>query len=65
MPRNRHTVGQIMTTLREADVALRKVQPMVQVCRTLETTEHRYSRWRNEYGGRKIDQAKRLKELGA
>ena len=65
MPRNRHTVEQIMTTLRKAEVALNKVQPMVHVCRPLGITEHTYSRWRNEYGGRKIDQVKRLRELGA
>ena len=35
MPRNRHTVEQIMSTLREADVALRKGQPVVHVCRAL------------------------------
>ena len=65
MPRNRHTVEQIMTMLREADAALRKGQPMVQVCRSLGITEHRYSRRRNEYGGHKINQVKRLRELGA
>ena len=62
---NRHTVGQIMTRLREADVALRKGQPVVLVCRPLGITQHMYYRWRNEYGGRKIDRAKRLKDLEA
>ena len=65
MPRNRHTVEQLVTTLCEADVALRQGQPVVHICRSLGNTEHRYYRWRNEYGGRKIDHAKRLKELGA
>ena len=58
MPRNRHTVEQMMTTLRKADGALRKDQPVVDVCRTLGMIERTYSRWRNEYGSRKIAQAK-------
>jgi putative transposase len=63
MPRIKHTVEQIITKLREAEVALSKGQSVVQVCRTLGITEQTYYRWRNEYGGRKIDQVKRLKEL--
>lgn len=63
MPRIKHTVEQIITKLREAEVALSKGQPVVQVCRTLGITEQTYYRWRNEYGGLKIDQVKRLKEL--
>jgi len=63
MPRNRHTVEQIITKLREAEVALSKGQLVAQACRTLGITEQTYYRWRNEYGGLKIDQAKRFKEL--
>ena len=63
MRRLRHTVEQILAKLREAEVALSKGQPVAQACRTLGITEHTYDRWRNEYGGLKIDQAKRLKEL--
>ena len=63
MPRNRHTVEQIIAKLREAEVALSKGQPVVQMCRTQGITEQTYYRWRNEYGGLKIDQGKRLKEL--
>lgn len=63
MPRNRHTVEQIIAKLREAEVALSKGQPVVQMCRTQGITEQTYYRWRNEYGGLKIDQVKRLKEL--
>lgn len=63
MPRIKHTVEQIITKLREAEVALSKGQPVVQVCRTLGIAEQTYYRWRNEYGGLKIDQVKRLKEL--
>lgn len=63
MPRLRHTVEQILAKLREAEVALSKGQPVAQTCRSLGITEQTYYRWRNEYGGLKVDQAKRLKEL--
>jgi transposase-like protein len=63
MPRLRHTVEQILAKLREAEVALSKGQVVAQVCRALSITEQTYDRWRNEYGGLKVDQAKRLKEL--
>jgi transposase-like protein len=63
MPRLRHTVEQILAKLREAKVALSKGQVVAQVCRSLSITEQTYYRWRNEYGGLKVDQAKRLKEL--
>ncbi len=63
MPRLRHTVEQILAKLLEAEVALSKGQPVAQVCRTHGITEQTYYRWRNEYGGLKVDQVKRLKEL--
>ena len=63
MPRIKHTVEQIITKLREAEVVLSKGQSVVQVCRTLGVTEQTYYRWRNEYGSLKIDQVKGLKEL--
>ena len=63
MPRNRHTVEQIIAKLREAEVALSKGQSVAHVCRGLSITEQTYYQWRNEYGGLKIDQVKRLKEL--
>ncbi len=63
MPRLRHTVEQILAKLREAEVALSKGQPVVAACRTLGITEQTYYRWRNEYGGLKSDQVKRLKDL--
>jgi len=43
MPRNRHTVEQIITKLREAEVALSKGQPVAQACRTLGITEQSYA----------------------
>lgn len=63
MPRIKYTVEQIIAKLREAEVALSRGQTVVQVCRQLNITEQTYYRWRNEYGGLKLDQAKRLKEL--
>ena len=63
MPRIKYTVEQIIAKLREAEVALSQGQTVVQVSRSLGITEQTYYRWRNEYGGLKIDQARRLKDL--
>ncbi len=63
MGRQRYTPEQIIGKLREAEVALAKGQTVVQVCRTLGITEQTYYRWRTEYGGLKVAQAKRLKDL--
>ena len=59
----RHSAEQIITKLREADVELAQGKSVGQVCRKLGISEHTYYRWRKEYGGLKVDQAKRLKEL--
>ena len=63
MARKRHTAEQIIAKLREAEVALAKGQPLALVVRKLEIAEQTYYRWRKEYGGLRVDQAKRLKEL--
>ncbi len=63
MARKRHTAEQIIAKLREAEVELAKGQPLVDVARKLEIAEQTYYRWRKEYGGLRVDQAKRLKEL--
>jgi transposase-like protein len=63
MSRKRFTAEQIIGKLREAEVALAQGQTMGQVCRTLGIAEQTFYRWRREYGGLKIDQAKRLKAL--
>ena len=63
MPRIPYTVEQIIAKLREAEVALSQGQTVVQVSRSLGITEQTYYRWRNEYGGLKIDRARRLKDL--
>ena len=63
MKKKRHSTEQIMAKLREAEVALAKGEAVALVCRRLEVTEQTYYRWRKEYGGLKIDQAKRLREM--
>ena len=63
MPRKRFTSEQIISKLREAEVALAKGKSMPLVCKQIGVTEQTYYRWRKEYGGLKIDQAKKLREL--
>jgi putative transposase len=61
--RQRHTPKQIISKLREAEVKTAKGTALAQVCKDLAITEQTYYRWRKEYGGMKLDQAKRLKQL--
>ena len=63
MGRKRHTAEQIIAKLREAEVELAGGQTAVEVARKLGITEQTYYRWRKEYGGLRVDQAKRLKML--
>lgn len=63
MPGQRHTAEQIVRKLREAEVELAKGQSIKTVCKQLGITDQTYYRWRKEYGGLQIDQAKRLKDL--
>ncbi len=63
MKRKRHSADQIIAKLREAEVLLQKGQAVPQVCRQLGVTAQGYYRWRKEYGGMRMDQAKRLKDL--
>jgi len=63
MARIRHTAEQIVGKLREAEVHLSKGMSIAQVCKQIGITDQTYYRWRREYGGLKVDQAKRLKEL--
>ena len=63
MKGKRYTAEQIISKLREAEVALAKGVSMPQVCKKIGVTEQTYYRWRKEFGGLKVDQAKRLKEL--
>ena len=61
--RKRFTAEQIIQMLREADVELARGLKVPEVCRKLSIHEQTYYRWRREYGGMKVDQARRLKEL--
>ncbi len=63
MGRKRHTPEQIIRKLREAEIALAQGQTTAEVARTLSITEQTYYRWRKEFGGLRLDQAKRFKEL--
>jgi putative transposase len=63
MARKRFSPEQIITMLREAEVLLNQSNPVAEVCRKLGISEQTYYRWRKEYGGMRVDQARRLKEL--
>jgi putative transposase len=59
----RHTPEQVVRKLREADRLLSEGADIATVARHLEVSEQTFHRWRNQYGGMKADDAKRLKEL--
>lgn len=63
MKRTRHTPEQIVKRLREADAMLAAGQTVAQVVQALGVSEATFHRWRNQYGGMKADEARRLKEL--
>ena len=59
----RHTAEQIIKKLREADAMIAAGKTIGQVAQTLEVSEQTFHRWRNQYGGMKAEEARRLKEL--
>ncbi len=61
--RKRYSVEQIIRMLREAEVETAKGATVPRVCRKLGISENTCYRWRREYGGLKLDQAKRFKQL--
>ena len=63
MARKKYTAEQIITKLREAEIELAKGQTTSQVCKKIGISDQTYYRWRKEYGGLRVDQAKRLKQL--
>jgi putative transposase len=63
MGKKRHTAEEIVIKLREGEVLQSKGQSLVESCRQLGISEQTYYNWRKEYGGLKIDQAKRFKQL--
>jgi transposase-like protein len=63
MARRRHSPEQILTKLRDADVMLSGDLPIAEVAKRLGVAEQTYHRWRNQYGGMKGPEVKRLKDL--
>ena len=63
MAKKRSTAEEILGKLRQAEVLVGQGRTVGEACRELGVTEVTYFRWRKEYGGLRLDQAKRLKEL--
>lgn len=63
MKGRRHTPEQIVRKLREADRLLAEGKAVAEVAKALEVSEHTFSRWRNQFGGMKADEAKELRQL--
>jgi transposase-like protein len=63
MARKRFTAEQIISKLREAEVLQSSGLSVVEICRQLGIKEQTYYKWRKEYGGMRVDQAKKLKEV--
>ncbi len=63
MPKKRYNAEEIIHKLRGADVLLSQGNTVSQACKQIGVSDPTYDRWRKSYGGMKIDQARRLKEL--
>jgi transposase-like protein len=63
MPTKRHTPEQVINKLREVEVALAQGSTVAEASRQIGVTEQTFYRWRSEYGGLRVDQVKRLKQL--
>ena len=63
MPIKRYKPEQIVTMLRQIEVSIANGKTIPQACKEAEITVQTYYRWRKEYGGLKLEQAKRLKDL--
>lgn len=63
MSRKRYTAEQIIGILRSTDVEISQGKRVIQICREIGISEQTYYRWRKEYGGMKVTQARRLKDL--
>jgi transposase-like protein len=63
MKRKRHGPDQIIAKLREAEAMLGTGATIGQACQRLAVSEQTFHRWRNQYGGMKANEAKRLKEM--
>ena len=63
MAKRKHTVEEIINKLREAEVVIAAGSTVVEAARRLGVSEQTFYRWRAEYGGLRVDQARRLKQL--
>ncbi len=63
MPKKRYNAEEIIHKLRGSDVLLSQGKTVSQACKQIGVSDQTYYRWRKIYGGMKVDQAKRLKEL--
>jgi transposase-like protein len=63
MARKHYTAEQIIKKLREAEVLVNQGKRIEEICRKLGVSDVTYYRWRKEYGGMQVEQAKRLKDL--
>jgi transposase-like protein len=63
MGKRGYSPEQIINKLREAELLINQGNPVAMVTRKIGVSDYTYYRWRKEYGGMRIDQAKRLKEL--
>ncbi len=63
MPRKANTAEQIINKLREAEIMLSQGITIAVICKKIGVTDQTYYRWRKEYGGMRVDQARRLREL--
>ena len=63
MPRKGHSPEQVLNKLRQVDVAVAGGKSVGRAVREIGVTDHTYYRWRREYGGLNLDQARRLKKL--
>jgi hypothetical protein len=63
MPKKRHSPEEIVTKLRQVDVMTSQGRTVGEAIRSIGVAEGTYHRWRNEFGGLKLDQVRRLKEL--
>ena len=63
MPKKGYTPEQVINKLREAEILLSQGNAIGVIAKKIGVTEQTYYRWRKEYGGMRVDQARRLKEL--
>ena len=63
MARKRHTPEQIIAKLRQAEIEISKGKSVAEAAKVIGVTDQTYYRWRKEYDGLRMDQARRLKEL--